>query len=62
AKLVLIVGSCPPLRKSKFEYYAVHHFFGYPSHLTPTTTTITMFEDDDDRYPRLEDEDAPQCR
>jgi ribosomal protein L30E len=34
AKLVLIAGNCPPLRKSELEYYAmlskttVHHFAG----------------------------------
>ncbi|CEJ60149.1 60S ribosomal protein [Penicillium cataractarum] len=34
AKLVLIAGNCPPLRKSELEYYAmlakvpVHHFNG----------------------------------
>ena len=34
AKLVLISGNCPPLRKSELEYYAmlskttVHHFAG----------------------------------
>lgn len=34
AKLVLISGNCPPLRKSELEYYAmlaktpVHHFNG----------------------------------
>lgn len=34
AKLVLIAGNCPPLRKSEIEYYAmlsktsVHHFAG----------------------------------
>lgn len=34
AKLVLIAGNCPPLRKSELEYYAmlskttVHHFSG----------------------------------
>lgn len=34
AKLVLIAGNCPPLRKSELEYYAmlaktsVHHFTG----------------------------------
>ena len=34
AKLVLIAGNCPPLRKSEMEYYAmlsktaVHHFAG----------------------------------
>ncbi|EJD48019.1 60S ribosomal protein L30 [Auricularia subglabra TFB-10046 SS5] len=34
AKLVLIAGNCPPLRKSELEYYAmlsktsVHHFQG----------------------------------
>ncbi len=34
AKLVLIAGNCPPLRKSELEYYAmlsktsVHHFGG----------------------------------
>ncbi|KAJ5908395.1 60S ribosomal protein [Penicillium taxi] len=34
AKLVLIAGNCPPLRKSELEYYAmlaktpVHHFKG----------------------------------
>ncbi|KAH9967296.1 60S ribosomal protein L30 [Russula dissimulans] len=34
AKLVLIAGNCPPLRKSEIEYYAmlskttVHHFSG----------------------------------
>lgn len=34
AKLVLIAGNCPPLRKSEMEYYAmlsktaVHHFGG----------------------------------
>ncbi|KAK2737036.1 hypothetical protein FQN57_000485 [Myotisia sp. PD_48] len=34
AKLVLIAGNCPPLRKSELEYYAmlakvpVHHFHG----------------------------------
>ncbi len=34
AKLVLIAGNCPPLRKSEVEYYAmlskttVHHFGG----------------------------------
>lgn len=34
AKLILIAGNCPPLRKSEIEYYAmlsktsVHHFAG----------------------------------
>jgi large subunit ribosomal protein L30e len=34
AKLILIAGNCPPLRKSELEYYAmlakvpVHHFNG----------------------------------
>ncbi|KAF3484156.1 60S ribosomal protein L30 [Arthroderma uncinatum] len=34
AKLILIAGNCPPLRKSELEYYAmlakvpVHHFHG----------------------------------
>ena len=34
AKLILIAGNCPPLRKSEVEYYAmlsktpVHHFSG----------------------------------
>ena len=34
AKLILIAGNCPPLRKSEIEYYAmlskttVHHFSG----------------------------------
>ncbi|EAU34825.1 60S ribosomal protein L30-1 [Aspergillus terreus NIH2624] len=34
AKLILIAGNCPPLRKSELEYYAmlaktpVHHFSG----------------------------------
>jgi ribosomal protein L30E len=34
AKLILIAGNCPPLRKSEIEYYAmlskttVHHFGG----------------------------------
>ncbi|KIJ55412.1 hypothetical protein M422DRAFT_24015 [Sphaerobolus stellatus SS14] len=34
AKLILIAGNCPPLRKSEIEYYAmlsktaVHHFTG----------------------------------
>lgn len=34
AKLILIAGNCPPLRKSEIEYYAmlsktsVHHFQG----------------------------------
>ena len=34
AKLILIAGNCPPLRKSELEYYAmlskttVHHFAG----------------------------------
>jgi ribosomal protein L30E len=34
AKLILIAGNCPPLRKSEIEYYAmlskthVHHFNG----------------------------------
>lgn len=47
AKLVLIAGNCPPLRKSELEYYAmlaktpVHHFHGnnvrqpYPSDNPP---------------------------
>jgi len=34
AKLILIAGNCPPLRKSEIEYYAmlsktaVHHYTG----------------------------------
>jgi large subunit ribosomal protein L30e len=34
AKLVIIAGNCPPLRKSEIEYYAmlsktgVHHYTG----------------------------------
>lgn len=41
AKLVLISGNCPPLRKSELEYYAmlaktpVHHFNGNNVRLIP---------------------------
>jgi large subunit ribosomal protein L30e len=42
AKLVLISGNCPPLRKSELEYYAmlaktpVHHFNGNNVRLSPS--------------------------
>ncbi|EEA25617.1 60S ribosomal protein L30 [Talaromyces marneffei ATCC 18224] len=41
AKLILIAGNCPPLRKSELEYYAmlaktpVHHFSGNNVSLFP---------------------------
>jgi large subunit ribosomal protein L30e len=41
AKLVLIAGNCPPLRKSELEYYAmlakvpVHHFNGNNVRFSP---------------------------
>ena len=49
AKLVLIAGNCPPLRKSELEYYAmlakvpVHHFNGnnvrFPLHQVNAQTS-----------------------
>ena len=47
AKLVLIAGNCPPLRKSELEYYAmlskttVHHFSGTNADALPMYTEFS---------------------
>lgn len=46
AKLILIAGNCPPLRKSELEYYAmlaktpVHHFNGNNVRQPPPSAAI----------------------
>jgi large subunit ribosomal protein L30e len=47
AKLILIAGNCPPLRKSELEYYAmlakvpVHHFNGNNVRASPSSRHST---------------------
>jgi large subunit ribosomal protein L30e len=47
AKLILIAGNCPPLRKSEMEYYAmlskvpVHHYQG--DNVSPASRNLVRF-------------------